>query len=160
MLKNISLLFTSTFLTLVLCLFVLEEHFSTKFLNTNYPVKFDSNIGWINYPKTSRSSKDSISYNSGKTKTNWYTINSEGFRSEEVDYTKKHILVLGDSVAYGSGVNDDKHFSYYLNSFYKNYQVLNLGCAGIRNRSGLSFPETSYRKIKSENNITYNLYGK
>jgi hypothetical protein len=55
-------------------------------------------------------------------------------RSEEKDFSKGHILVVGDSVAFGLGVNNNETISYYLEKEDKiaalDYQVLNLGVAG------------------------------
>ena len=55
-------------------------------------------------------------------------------RSEEVYSSKGHILVVGDSVAFGLGVNNDETVSYYLgkeeNISALEYQVLNLGVSG------------------------------
>lgn len=61
--------------------------------------------------------------------------NSMGFRSDEVDNSKDHILILGDSVAWGYGVGDNETISYYLQRYldedYNNFQVLNLGVSGF-----------------------------
>jgi lysophospholipase L1-like esterase len=55
-------------------------------------------------------------------------------RSEEVDSSRGHILVVGDSVAFGLGVNNNETVSYYLEKEEKvaalDYQVLNLGVSG------------------------------
>jgi len=52
---------------------------------------------------------------------NWgstFTTNSHGFRGREIAIEKpentKRILIAGDSVAFGQGVNDDEVFPYYL----------------------------------------------
>jgi hypothetical protein len=85
--------------------------------------RFDPELGWDNDP--------------GKTVGNkkvTYTTNSLGMRSEEVDSSKGHILVVGDSVAFGLGVNNRETVSYYLgeeeNISTLEYQVLNLGVSG------------------------------
>ena len=98
-----------------------------KMLGFASPTQFDSIIGWVNYPKISRSHEGHTAYGSSNKKMNRFTINSQGYRSEEVDHDKKHILILGDSVAYGSHVDDHETLPHYLNSYYKNYQVINLG---------------------------------
>lgn len=51
-------------------------------------------------------------------------------RSEEVDFSKGHILLVGDSVAFGLGVNNDETVSHHLGKEQKEYQVLNLGVPG------------------------------
>lgn len=59
-----------------------------------------------------------------------YTTNSLGFRSKEVDSSKKHILVIGDSVTFGVGVNNNQTISYYLEQKLKIYQALNVAAPG------------------------------
>ena len=85
--------------------------------------KFDSELGWA----TIKNSKYVI--NGLKISTN-----SFGFRSPEIDPFKNHILVLGDSIAFGYGVSDHETFPYFLakkiKNEYKNIQVLNMGVAG------------------------------
>lgn len=102
-------------------MFFVEKFYWAK--NKSYWVceicQFDSTLGWVLIPS--------------KTVTNGkvtYTTNSSGFRSREVDPSKDHILVIGDSVAFGAGVNDDETFSYYLGHEFDRYQVLNLAVPG------------------------------
>ena len=128
--KEISLVFSTTIVTLILCVSFLEKYYSKKMLGFASPTQFDSIIGWVNYPKISRSHEGHTAYGSSNKKMNRFTINSQGYRSEEVDHNKKHILILGDSVAYGSHVDDHETLPHYLNSYYKNYQVINLGVPG------------------------------
>lgn len=106
---------------LIICIIVIEVYFWKK--NENNWVceicKFDSELGWTTIPNT-KVTKGKITY----------TTNSMGFRSDEVDPSKEHILVIGDSVAFGLGVNDDETVSYYLSQKLKKYQVLNLAVPG------------------------------
>ena len=87
--------------------------------------QFDAELGWSAIP-------------------NWHgpllswgqvSTNSLGFRSPEIDPAKKQIVILGDSVALGFGVNDDETASHYLEEKLAplGYQVSNLGvsCYGI-----------------------------
>lgn len=81
--------------------------------------KLDSKLGWVNIPSHSFKHKGRI-----------YTTNKHGIRSKKLNRSADHILILGDSVAYGAGVNDNETFSFYLNQNIPNHQVLNLGVSG------------------------------
>jgi lysophospholipase L1-like esterase len=81
--------------------------------------QFDAELGWANVPAAS------TVYNRIT-----YTINSQGLRSPEINPGQTHIVVAGDSVAYGSPVNDDETLSHYLGQLRPEHQVLNLGVAG------------------------------
>ena len=72
------------------------------------PIDFHKDLGWYNRPNSSVIS-------GGKT----YSINSSGFRSNNVNSSQKHILILGDSVVYGQGVEDDETISHNLNKILK-----------------------------------------
>ncbi len=82
--------------------------------------QFDSELGWTAIPNQSHT-------HNGKT----YTTNSLGFRSDPVDFSKGHILVSGDSVAWGDGVNDNETVTAFLSKKFSNYQTLNLGVNGF-----------------------------
>lgn len=104
----------------------IRHHFRTKeFLNQNWRdpnTQFDSELGW------SPISNRSINF------PNWGTIssNSLGFRSPEIDQSKKQIVILGDSVTWGFGVNDTETFPYYLDKLVSDsgYQASNLAVSG------------------------------
>jgi len=125
--KEFLLLFVSLFLSVVFAIFSLEFYFRNDFWSGNFfthngrnhNTKFDSKLGWSNIPKMSYV-EDDISY----------TFNSSGFRSKEVDYSKKHVLIIGDSIALGYGVQDGETLSQYLSDSFKGYQVLNMGVVG------------------------------
>jgi lysophospholipase L1-like esterase len=81
--------------------------------------RFHPQLGWETIPD--------------KTVTNGkvtYTTNSMGMRSGEVDFSRGHILLVGDSVTFGLGVNNDETVSHYLEKEQLEYQVLNLGVPG------------------------------
>ncbi len=82
--------------------------------------QFDSELGWAPTPNK----KSSINQFSN------FKLNSLGFRSEEIDNSKKHILVLGDSVAWGFGTKDHETFPYYLGQQISDLQVLNMAVSG------------------------------
>ena len=81
--------------------------------------QFHPQLGWETQP--------------GKTVSNGkvtYTTNTLGMRSQEVDNNKEHVLLIGDSVTFGLGVNNDETISHYLENELQNHQVLNLGVPG------------------------------
>jgi len=82
--------------------------------------QFDAELGWSPIPN------EHIEHKWGD-----ITSNSFGFRSEEIDQKKNHVIILGDSVAWGFGVGDTETMPYYLNQKLKplNYQVHNLAVA-------------------------------
>lgn len=63
----------------------------------------------------------------------FYESNSLGIRGEEIlnEKTKKRVLVIGDSIVYGFGVDDKNTFPRLLekelNKKYKSYEVINAG---------------------------------
>ena len=82
------------------------------------------------------------------------TVNSDGFRGRDYPVEKPkevyRIIVLGDSFAFGYGVNDNETFSYYLeqklnslNISGKRFEVLNLGVGGYN-----TFQEVESLNIK------------
>jgi len=86
--------------------------------------RFHPELGWESTPS--------------KTVTNGkitYATNSMGIRSGVVDPSKGHILIVGDSVAFGLGVNNDETISHYLESDKKinrlKYQALNISVPGF-----------------------------
>ncbi len=115
----------TTFLTGLLGLILIEGYYwSSGYTSLVCEIcQFHPELGWDNMP--------SKTITNGKVT---YTTNSMGMRSEEVDFSREHILVVGDSVALGLGVNDDETVSYYLekveNVSQLGYQVLNLGVSG------------------------------
>jgi lysophospholipase L1-like esterase len=62
------------------------------------------------------------------------SINKNGLRDKDTSYEnknhRKRILVLGDSVVWGYGVNDGETFSDFLESKFSNTDVINMGITG------------------------------
>ena len=120
--KEIFLALVTTFLTGLLGLILVEWYY----WNTSSVCevcRFHPQLGWETIPS--------------KTVTNGkvtYTTNSMGMRSGEVDSSRGHILITGDSVAFGLGVNNDETVSHYLEQDERisglGYQVLNIGVPG------------------------------
>ncbi len=80
---------------------------------------YDEELGWSNFPSKVIVKKDIT-----------YTTNSMGLRSEKVNSGKEKILLVGDSVMYGLGIQDNETTAYYLDQEIPDYQVLNLGVGG------------------------------
>lgn len=103
--KEVLLALVTTLFVGLLGLFLLEGYYWKNGYSSLVCeiCRFHPELGWDNDP--------------GKTVGNekvTYTTNSLGMRSEEVDSSKGHILIVGDSVAFGLGVNNDETVSYYL----------------------------------------------
>lgn len=81
--------------------------------------KHDSEFGWVLIP-------NNVFELNGRIRS----TNSIGFRSPEIDSERKHVIVVGDSVAFGLGLNDDETPSYYLGKNLEGFQVLNFSVPG------------------------------
>ena len=81
--------------------------------------KHDSEFGWVLTP-------NNVFERNGRIRS----TNSMGFRSPEIDSERKHVIVVGDSVAFGLGLNDDETLSYYLGKNLEGFQVLNFSVPG------------------------------
>jgi lysophospholipase L1-like esterase len=88
--------------------------------------QYDSVLGWSHVPLAE--DVQTISGNSVEIK-----INSKKLRSDEYSYSRKtklRILVLGDSYAWGFGVNKNKRFSEIIEVKNKNIEIINAAVAG------------------------------
>lgn len=124
--KELALALTATFLASLLGLILIEGYYwKSGYTSLVCEIcQFHPQLGWETIP--------------GKTVSNGkitYTTNAVGMRSEEVDSSRGHILMVGDSVAFGLGVNNDETVSHYLEKEEKvaslGYQVLNMGVPGF-----------------------------
>ncbi len=116
--KKWLLTFRSFFLALIVNIFLFEVYFHEQYFN-GLNIQFDPELGWVPIP-------NSTLFLKGKK----YSTNSLGFRSTEVDPDKDHIIVVGDSVAWGYGVDDAETVSSHLERLFEGDQVLNLGVEG------------------------------
>ena len=120
--KEAFLALVTIFLTSFLCLVIIESYYwgSSSVCEI---CRFHPELGWETIPTK-------IVTNGKVT----YATNSIGMRSEEVDPTRGNILILGDSVAFGLGVNNNETISHYLEQDKRvaglGYQVLNMGVPG------------------------------
>jgi hypothetical protein len=119
--KEVFLALASTVLSSLLGLFLIEAYYwSSGYSSLVCEIcQFHPHLGWETIPNKTVSNEKLI-----------YSTNSLGMRSREVDFSKGHILIVGDSVTFGLGVNNEETVSHYLEKEYKRYQVLNLGVPG------------------------------
>ena len=124
--KEILLALATTILTGLLGLFLIEGYYwRSGYTSLVCEIcQFHPQLGWETIPE--------------KTVTNGkitYTTNAMGMRSGKVDSSRGHILMVGDSVTFGLGVNNDETVSHYLEKEEKvaslGYQVLNMGVPGF-----------------------------
>jgi hypothetical protein len=123
--KELALALTATFLASLLGLILIEGYYwKSGYTSLVCEIcQFHPQLGWETIP--------------GKAVSNGkitYTTNAVGMRSEEVDSSRGHILMVGDSVTFGLGVNNNETVSHYLGKEKKiaslGYQVLNIGVPG------------------------------
>jgi hypothetical protein len=91
----------------------------------------DPDVGWHNIPGHSGI------FENREFKTTVH-MNSLGLRGPEINLRapgRRRILLLGDSVTVGWGVNDDETFAALLQSRHANWDVLNGGVAGYSTRN-------------------------
>jgi len=125
--KEYLLFFVSLIVSIIFAIVFLEFYFRNNFWwgnhfthnGRNNSTQFDSKLGWSN-KIGSTFIQDGITY----------STNSLGLRSKEIDFSKKHILVVGDSIVWGYGVENNETIPYYLGEKLKDYQIINLGVTG------------------------------
>jgi len=105
--------------------------------------------GMVDHPQLGYVHPKSVSYELG---TNRVELNSHGLRDEEVLYAKepdeRRVLVLGDSVTFGWGVNQGKTFSDHMEPLLSaetgnKWQVINAGVNGYNSEQ-----EATYLRIE------------
>ena len=123
--KEIFLALTTTLLAVLFSLILIELHHwgTTSSSYVCNGCRFHPQLGWEIIPSKTVSNEKFT-----------YTTNSMGMRSREVDFSRGHILVTGDSIAFGLGVNNDQTVSHYLEQDERisklGYQVLNIAVPG------------------------------
>ncbi len=116
--RELAIMSVSLLISLILAIVVLEWYFQKKYWYDS-GTQFDPELGWSTKINNIAEEKGIL-----------YTTNSFGFRSKEVDSSKKQILVLGDSVVWGLGVQDNETVTAYLRNYFPKYQTLNMGVSG------------------------------
>jgi hypothetical protein len=89
--------------------------------------RYDSRLGWAHAPGRATQFKIIES-------TTTVTINSQGLRDREYDFTRsrdeRRMLVLGDSMAWGWGVEADESFSERLEALHADWEIINAAVPG------------------------------
>ena len=87
--------------------------------------------------------------------------NSHGFRSHEIDSPKKHVILMGDSVAWGFGMADNYIASYFLqaNLTDRVYQVHNLAVSGYGIGQYYLYLKRHLDKFESVDHLFLMIYG-
>lgn len=88
-------------------------------------VRFDSDLGWSYIKKIT-----------GKSDGVFYLFNQEGYRTDTIkkktDFSKPIILIVGDSMLFGHGLNFSNTFGYKLSKALDNkFEVLNFAVQGF-----------------------------
>ncbi len=97
------------------------QHLLNPFEQTK--TKNEKNIKYESYPYLGYRLKPNQSNDS-------VYINRHGFRSPEINNSFDSILLLGNSTLFGSGLNDNQTINYYLSSYFKNVNIINMGMSG------------------------------
>ena len=119
--KEILLLLISSIFAIIFTV-VLGEFYVWIKNKSNWVTKgarHDKEFGWVLTPNNTFETHGQIS-----------TISSLGFRSPEIDSNRKHVIIVGDSVAFGLGLSDKETVSHYLAKQLKEFQVLNFSVPG------------------------------
>jgi lysophospholipase L1-like esterase len=121
--------FTFGILALVLSLtfafiavvYIYEGYYTFVSPPSNAPIstRFDSMLGW------ELKENVLIDYNGKR-----FSANAFGMRSENLDSSREHILIIGDSVAYGVYLDDKETISHLLQKKLPQFQAINLGVEG------------------------------
>jgi hypothetical protein len=143
---------TLTLATLLILLSVAEVVCRVAYSpeNLNSAICFDSILGWRLKPGISYRSVDFQRHLDYLIKTN-----SLGFRDGEVALDKpagrRRILLIGDSVTFGTGVDSDWRFSDFMQrALNDEVEVINTGVPGWGTDQELLFYETTVSRLKPD----------
>ena len=119
----ISLLLTEVILRVIN--FPYQNCSSVQNLSETRIGKFDPLLGWDYIPYKSTTGEYGVTY----------TFNSEGYRTNDINYktdlSKPIILIVGDSILFGHGVNFEDTFGYKLQKKLKDkYEIINFAVQG------------------------------
>jgi hypothetical protein len=110
--------------------------------------KYDSLLGWRNQPGQQGIFEKPPVF---RTKV---SINSKGLRDKEYPYErvpgKRRILVLGDSYAWGFGVEQREIFTEVLENMFDDVEVINSGVSGYGNDQELLWFQTEGVRYKPD----------
>lgn len=148
---NIAVMLLSTVLTLILLELIIAIFFQQKILKTASPeafyINYDSGIGWVNKKNISGNQQRTYSERPVFIRTNEYGMRGGPVLTIKPDGIKR-VMILGDSNAFGYGLQEEEIFATLLSKrLPTNYQVLNSGVFGygtdqsllLFERDGLKF---------------------
>tara|TARA_Y100001958_G_C21242937_1_gene571477 strand:- start:66 stop:1043 length:978 start_codon:yes stop_codon:yes gene_type:complete len=156
--KNLSLIILSIFLTLFFLEFFLRliGHAPFKHLDTNSPhpsIYIQDNItGWSNKEGSFNVKIDEeniVQYNILKDGSRYSGFNSDS------DIQKDKIILIGGSFTMGQAINDNETFAFKMQSKLEDYEVKNYGSGGFGTYQSYLKLKQLYSKFE---NIDYVLY--
>ncbi len=125
LLKNILAIVFGVLIAIIIAEILLMIFFPQHLItDKRFSTEFNENYGWYNVPDFYHEQR---SVDTGK--KIFFKHNSKGLRSDvEHDYesSAKRMAVLGDSYVYGSQLDQEETFPYYLQSL-SDYEILNFG---------------------------------
>ena len=77
----------------------------------------------------------------------WVTVNSLGFRSPEIDPQKQTLFVLGDSITFGYGLQDDQTLPAALQRHYPEWNIVNTGVPGYNLSQQIAMYDAKLRAL-------------
>ncbi|MDH4036295.1 MAG: SGNH/GDSL hydrolase family protein [Candidatus Krumholzibacteria bacterium] len=118
--------------------------------NLGTVIRYDDLLGWSLVPNAMLISNDT-----GRGLHYRMDINSIGLREDEVDLPKpkgrKRVLILGDSIAFGSGVQGNERFSDHLKGELPgDVDIVNAGVPGWGTDQELLFYERDLRRLEAD----------
>jgi len=124
---------------------------TTKAFNLDPPIlhlKNDSNLEYSNDLKTYLKEQSRIEY--------LYSTNSKGFRKTVPNVqSDKKILIIGDSVAFGVGVDDENTAASHLQKMVgEQYEIINTGVGGYSGQQAFLMA----KKLSNENDFAGLIY--
>lgn len=142
---NTTIAVVTTFVILIQAEIFIRVFYPQPLVKTG---NYDSTLGWTNVA----SSSNLMLHKDYKVMVN---INSKGLRDKEYAYEKSkdisRILVLGDSFAWGAGVEDNETFSNVLGDMLgEKFEVLNAGVNGYGNDQELLYLMTEGYKYSPD----------
>lgn len=146
--KNLFLLFTTLIVVFAVAELILRQVYHPE--NLGSVVLFDRELGWTLKPDASLRSVDrarGLDY--------WIHTNSLGMREREISIRKRpgteRIMITGDSITFGTGVEAEQRFSDFLGrALGENVEVVNTGVCGWGSDQELRHYETFGRRLEPD----------
>ena len=147
LLKNLTLLFATIFISLIFFEIAIRIIEPDKSETTPGLIVKDDLLG---FKQASNFTARHVNTNSGFSVT--ITTNSLGLRSREVEKekTKRRVLVLGDSVVWGFGVEDNETFPSILNDETEGFEFINAALSDYSTKQELDYLRRDGIKLKPD----------